>query len=153
MRSNTAVAENFANFAVEKRNADPFTIAEGRYVGHDGFVVPRNFEEFHERFPEYVSRWVKRHMERSVPKEDVEDWTHDLLIHMRYLPAMSKHRAAGKEDVVQTFDPHKHYGANSARFFNYLNLCLANKFRTMHSSRMKNPICRVGNVFVERGVQ
>ena len=26
---------------------------------------------------------------------------------------------------MQTFDPHKHYGASSARFFNYINLCLA----------------------------
>ena len=68
----------------------------------------------------------------------MEDWTQDLLIHLRYLPATSKHREAGKEDIVQTFDPHKHHGANQARFFNYINLCLANKFRTMHSKRMKN---------------
>ena len=47
---------------------------------------------------------------------------------------------------MQTFDPHKHYGASSARFFNYINLCLANKFRSMHSRRMKNPLCRPGNL-------
>ena len=41
---------------------------------------------------------------------------------------------------------HKHYGASSARFFNYINLCLANKFRSMHSRRMKNPLCRPGNL-------
>jgi len=46
---------------------------------------------------------------------------------------------------VQTFDPQKHHGANAARFFNYINLCLGNRFRTMHSSWMKNPICRAGN--------
>jgi hypothetical protein len=62
------------------------------------------------------------------------------------LPAISKHREAGDEDIVQTFDPHKHYGANSARFFNYINLCLANKFRSMHSRRIKNPLCRPGNM-------
>jgi hypothetical protein len=49
-------------------------------------------------------------------------------------------------DIVQTFDPHKHYGANSARFFNYINLCLGNKFSTMRSARMKNPLCHPGNV-------
>ncbi len=118
----------------------------GRYVGHDGFVVPKNFDEFHERFPQYVRNWVNRHVDRSAPKEDVEDWTQDLLIHLRYLPATSKHRQAGKEDVVQTFDPHKHFGANSARFFNYINLCLGNKFRTIYSKRMKNPLCRPGNL-------
>lgn len=47
---------------------------------------------------------------------------------------------------MQTFDPHRHYGANSARFFNYINLCLGNKFSTMRSARMKNPFCRPGNV-------
>jgi len=76
----------------------------------------------------------------------VEDWTQDLLIHLRFLPATSKHRDVGKEDVVQTFDPHKHFGANSARFFNYINLCLGNKLRTIHSKRMKNALCRPGNL-------
>jgi hypothetical protein len=115
-------------------------------VGHDGFVVPKDFDEFHERFPEYVHNWVSRHVDRSTPKEDVEDWTQDLLIHLLYLPAISKHREAGNEDIVQTFDPHKHYGASAARFFNYINLCLGNKLRSIHSRRMKNPICRAGNV-------
>ena len=35
---------------------------------------------------------------------------------------------------------------NSARFFNYINLCLGNKFRTIYSKRMKNPLCRPGNL-------
>ena len=150
MQSNTAVAENqcvnLANFSVENRKADPFTISDGRYVGHDGFIVPQNFDEFHERFPEYVRNWVNRHVDRSTPKEDVEDWAQDLLIHLRYLPTISKHRQAGKQDIVQTFDPHKHHGANGARFFNYINLCLGNRFRTMHAKRMKNPLCRPGNL-------
>jgi len=152
MQSNTAAVEiqrvNFANFSVENRKADPFTIVDGHYVGHDGFVVPKDFDEFHERFPEYVRNWVSRHVDRSAPREDVEDWAQDLLIHLRYLPATSKHREAGKQDIVQTFDPHKHHGANVARFFNYINLCLGNKFRTMHLKRMKNPLCRAGNVSI-----
>jgi hypothetical protein len=150
MQSNTAAVENqavnFANLSVENCKPNPFTIVDGRYVGHDGFVVPKNFDEFHERFPQHVRNWVNRHVDRSAPKEDVEDWTQDLLIHLRFLPATSKHREAGKEDVVQTFDPHKHFGANSARFFNYINLCLGNKFRTIHLKRIKNPLCRPGNL-------
>ncbi|MGA7927250.1 MAG: hypothetical protein WCA20_14835 [Candidatus Sulfotelmatobacter sp.] len=47
---------------------------------------------------------------------------------------------------MQTFDPNKHHGANSARFFNYINLGLENKCRTIHSKRLKNPICRAGNL-------
>lgn len=128
------------------RRPDRFSVVDGHNVGHDGFVVPKDFDEFHERFPEYVRNWVRRHVNRSTPKEDVEDWAQDLLIHLRYLPATSKHRKAGKQDVVQTFDPCKHHGANSARFFNYINLCLANKFRSMQSALMKNPLCRPGNL-------
>ena len=117
MRSNTVAVENqtinFANISVENHKADPFSVVDEHYVGHDGFVVPRNFDEFHERFPEYIGKWVKRHVDRSTPKEDVEDWTQDLLIHLRFLPVTSTHREAGKDDVVQTFDPQKHHGANA----------------------------------------
>jgi hypothetical protein len=109
-------------------------------------VVPKNFGEFHERFPEYVRDWVGRHADRSTPKEDVEDWTQDLLIHLRYLPAISKYRDAGNDDIVQTFDPVKHHGANAARFFNYINLCLGNKFRNIRSKWLKNPLRCPGNL-------
>ncbi len=136
----------FRKHFCRKPETDPFTVLDGRYIGHDGFVIPKNFDEFHERFPEYIRNWVRRYVDRSTPKEDVEDWTQDLLIHLRYLPAISKHREVGKQDIVQTFDPHKHHGANAARFFNYINLCLGNRFKTIHSRRMKNPVCRPGNV-------
>jgi hypothetical protein len=65
---------------------------------------------------------------------------------MKYLPATSKHRKAGKEDIVQTFDPAKHHGANLPRFLNYVNLCLANKFRTIHSKRRKDAMCHTENL-------
>jgi hypothetical protein len=152
MQSNTAVGENqhinFPSFSVEKRTykSDPFTITDGRFVGSDGFVVPRDFEEFYQRFPDYVRKWVGKHRDRSAPKEDVEDWTQDLLIHLLNLPQTSKHREAGKEDIVETFDPVKHYGANQARFQNYVNLCLTNKLRTFHSKRMKDALFRPGNL-------
>ena len=155
MQANTAEVPkqpiNFANFSVENKpyDSDPFTIKDGHYVGHDGFIVPKGFDEFHERFPLYVRNWVKRHADSTASKEDVEDWTHDLLIHLRYLPLNSKHREAGKEDVIQTFDPVKHYGANQARFQNYINLCLANKFRSLHSSRMKDALSQYGNMSLD----
>jgi hypothetical protein len=150
MLSNTATIEDqpitFAEFSVEKRHAEPFGIADGRYVGQDGFVVPKDFDEFHERFPQYVRNWVRKHSDRFAQPEDVEDWTHDLLIHLKWLPPTSKYREAGKKDIVQTFDPARHYGANQRRFQNYINLCLANKFNTMYAARMRNPLCRTGNL-------
>jgi hypothetical protein len=50
---------------IEKR--DPFSVRNGRFVGHDGFVVPKNFDEFHKRFPEYVRKWVRRHTAAFMP--------------------------------------------------------------------------------------
>ena len=50
---------------------------------------------------------------------------------------------------MQTFDPVKHSGANEARFRNYINLCLANKFRTMRSKRMKDALCRPANLSLD----
>jgi len=151
MQSNTTVSENqpinFPNFSVEKR--DPFSVRDGRFVGHDGFVVPKNFDEFHERFPDYVHNWVRRHAGASASREDVEDWTQDLLIHLRYLPLNSKHRDAGKEDVIQTFDPIKHFGANQARFQNYINLCLTNKFTSLYSKRTNDALFRPGNMSLD----
>jgi len=151
MQSNTAEIRNqpvsISSFSVEKRKSesDPFTIREGRYVGSDGFVVPKDFPEFFKRFPDYVQRWVSKHAPASASEEDIEDWTQDLLIHLSRLPLTSKYREAGKKDIVATFDPLRHYGANEARFRSYINLCLANKFRTMHSKRMKDALCRPGN--------
>ena len=151
MQVNTATGAsrtvNFHNFSVEKR--DPFSVREGRFVGHDGFVVPKDFDEFHERFPNYVRNWVRRHTEASASREDLEDWTQDLLFHLRYLPLNSKHRDAGAEDVIQTFDPVKHFGANQARFQNYINLCLTNKLRSLYSKRMKDALSQPGNMSLD----
>ena len=155
MQSNTVEVENqpinFPNFSVEKKTykSDPFTIRDGRYVGSDGFVVPRDFGDFFKRFPDCVQRWVSKHAPASASGEDTEDWTQDLLIHLSSLPLTSKYREAGKKDIVATFDPLRHYGANEARFRNYINLCLANKFRTMRSKRMKDALCRPGNLVLD----
>jgi hypothetical protein len=154
MQSNTVVENqsvNFSNFSVENKpyRSDPFTIRDGRYIGHDGFLVPRDFDEFHERFPQYVRNWVRKHADTSAQREDLEEWTQDLLIHLQHLPPTSKHRAAGKKDIVQTFDPHKHYGANQARFQNYINLCLANRFRTIHAKRKKDALSNPRNLSLD----
>jgi hypothetical protein len=152
MQSNTARLENqcvqIANFPKKtaKLEPEPFTVVDGHYVGSDGFVVPKDFDEFSSRFPSYVRKWVRKHSGGGVRPEDVDDWTQDLTIHLMALPTRSKYRDDGKQDLVQTFDPQRHYGANQARFWNYINLCLTNKFRTMHTARMTEPICRPGNV-------
>ena len=155
MQSNTAALENrpinFPGFSVEK--SDPFTITDGRYIGSDGFVVPRDFEEFFERFPDYVRNWARKHADRLAGKDDFEDRTQDLLIHLLNLPQTSKYREAGKKDIIQTFDALKHYGANEARFRNYVNLCLANKFRTIYSRDMKDALFCPRNLSLGRQLE
>lgn len=78
--------------------------------------------------------------------EDLEDWTNELLLHLCHVSEHSKHRKVGKEDIIQTFDPMKRGGANQARFWDYINLCLINKLRTMRSKRMKDALSRAGNL-------
>ena len=36
-------------------NCDPFEYVDGHYVGHDGFVIPKDFAEFYEEFPDHTS--------------------------------------------------------------------------------------------------
>jgi hypothetical protein len=147
----TAVEETEIDFDY---TGDPFTMRpDGHFVGDDGFVVPMNFDEFYERYPKYVLNWVKKRLNRFMVDEDVEDWTQDLLIHMKWLPQASKHRTPGANgrtkgcsDVIETFNPYQQYGASERRFRNYINFCLANKFNTVQSKRQKNPVCRPGNI-------
>src|SRR5260370_946902 len=121
-------------------------MGEGVLWGSDGFGARSDLEGLKERFPDYVRQWVSKHADRWAPKEDLEDRTQDLLLHLQHLPQTAKYREAGKKDMVQTFDPVKHYGANQARFQNYVNLCLANKLKTIHSKRMKDALFRPGNL-------
>lgn len=128
---------------------DPFTVVDGHYVAHDGFIVPKNCDEFLQRFPEYVFRWVKKRLNGTAIPEDVEDWTQDLILHLRFLPEKSKHRLEGKTDVIETFDPVKQHGANQARFRSYVNLCLANRFNTIYTKRKRDALA--GNSYVSLG--
>jgi hypothetical protein len=71
---------------------------------------------------------------------------------MSSLPPTSKYRKAGKHDVVQTFDPFRHFGANLPRFQNYVNVCLANRFRTIRSILSKSPLCRAERLFLSEEI-
>ena len=123
-----------------------YVAADGHFIGDDGFVVPQDFHEFFKRFPNFVRNWVKKRLYKSASEADIEDWSHDLLFHLQFLPDESKHREVGKTDVVQTFDPFKQYGASERRFRHYLNRCLINKFRTVGSKFSRNPLSCPANV-------
>lgn len=142
METLTTLTPQQCLFHKRKNRCDPFEYVDGHYVGNDGFVVPNNFPEFYERFPDHIRRWVKRHADRRSSNEDIDDWTQDLCAHMSSLPATSNYRRAAKQDVIQTFDPFRQFGASLPRFLNYVNRCLANRFRTIHTEHMRNPLSR-----------
>lgn len=147
MGTRAPLAPQQCSLAEHRHTSDPFDYVDGHYVGHDGFVVPKDFAEFNERFPQHIRGWVKRHAGRC-SSEDIDEWTQELCVHMSSLPARSEHRNSGKRDVIETFDPVRQYGANFPRFLNYINRCLANRFRTIQSKRTRNPICHASALFL-----
>jgi hypothetical protein len=132
---------------------DPFTVNEaGNFVGCDGFIVPKNFDEFIILNPGYVRRWVQKRTYKNIIDDDVLDWESELMIHLRYLPERSKARTPGYngrpngcKDVIESFNPILQYGASAPRFYNYIKKCLGNRFITLESKRQKNPVCRANN--------
>jgi hypothetical protein len=127
----------------DNHNNDRISVSDdGHYVGDDGFVVPRDFDEFYERYPKYVLTWVKRRLNSFVIDDVVEDWAQDMLIHMKWLPAGSKHRlpaANGRElgcaDVIETFNPHEEGGASEQVFRKYVSARLAVLFHNLAAKR------------------
>ena len=113
-----------------------------------GLYCPEGLRGIPPTLPQYVPNWVRRHTEASASREDLKDWTQDLLLHLRYLPRNSRRRDAGKEDMIQTFDPVKHFGAKEARFQNYINLCLTIN-SGLHSKRMQDALSQPGNMSLD----
>jgi hypothetical protein len=113
--------------------------SSGHYVSRkDGFIVPKNFSEFYERFPNYVTSWVHKHIQNSYRRNtaDVQDWVSDLTLHLMVLPERSLKRKNGFVDVISCFDPTRLGGANSKSFFYYVNTCLKNHFvEHLHKNR------------------
>lgn len=136
------------NFAVGQiaPHDDAYSVRDGDFVGHDGFIVPNSFSEFYQRFPTYVADWVRRRVRDCASATEAEDWTQELLLHLAALPTCSKFRRDGKEDVIQTFAPERMHGANEARFRSFINQCLSNKFNILYIKWRKRPLSNPGNL-------
>jgi hypothetical protein len=125
---------------------DAYTVRDGHYVGHDGFIVPSSFSEFYQRFPTYAADWVRRRVRGSASENEADDWTQELLLHLAALPSGSIHRKDGKEDVIQTFVPDRMHGANEPRFRSFINRCLSNKFNTIYRKSLQRPLSNPSNL-------
>jgi len=136
---------------------ESFTVSEdGYYVGVDGFLVPKDFREFFERDPLWVRRWVTRRVGRRFGREAVFDLEQELLLYLFALSSNSRFRERGANgrpmgcaDIIQCFDPVRHYGATAARFHNFLNLCLRNRLSTILMKRRREPLCDPRNLSIQ----
>ncbi|MGB9079337.1 MAG: hypothetical protein WCC26_21065 [Terracidiphilus sp.] len=132
---------------------DFYTVsADGQLVGHDGFVVPKDFDEFYERYPRHVRGFVRRHLS-GASRAEWEDRESELLLHLMTLPEDSKFRAPsfngypmGCKDRIQVFHPTRAYGASASRFFWYVNCCLRNHLYSCVRTAMSNPVCRASTI-------
>jgi len=135
---------------------ESFTIsADGHYVGHDGFLVPKDFNEYFQRDPLVVRRWLTKRMRGRVGRDSILDLEQELLLYLCSLPTKSKFRrrgangrADGCTDVIQCFDPVRHYGATTGRFHNFINLCLSNRLNTTLTRQRFEPLCHPNNLSI-----
>ena len=135
-----------ATIKQQRGKRDPYTTSEdGHFIGHDGFVVPRSFEEFFERHPRYVRSRVRLCWPNGSDSE-CEDQESELLIFLMSLPDKSKFRGLGYngfphgcKDRIQTFNPDLAYGASEPRFLNYIKIILTNRLISLWQKAVSNP--------------
>jgi hypothetical protein len=144
-KKNQVFLEKSASWKIAPHD-DVYTVRDGHFVGHDGFIVPNNFREFYQRFPTYVTDWMRRRVRDCASATEAEDWTQELLLHLAALPTRSKFRRDGMQDVIQTFAPERMHGANEARFRSFINQCLSNKFNTLYVKWRKRPLSNPRNL-------
>ena len=134
---------------VQYKKKELYTLtSDGHYVGCDGYVVPKTFLEFYEREPLGVRLFLMKKLHRQIVDEVVLDMEQELLLHLHYLPESSKHRKAGRTDIVQCFDPVMHHGASAKRFHNFLAVCMQRRFFTLLHKQKKNPVYNKTNLSI-----
>lgn len=136
----TSEHKNHPSTYIADYTGDPFTSVDGRFVGADGFVVPSNFEEFELRYPNYVQNWLCKKLHKTPYDPIVEDWVSKMGLHMRSMPDTSKVAQRGFKDVIDAFNPWGAYGCSAKRFFNYVNICLLNKYISELSKNKKDAL-------------
>lgn len=118
--------------------------SDGRYVGSDGFVVPKDFHEFIARYPDYIKAYAYKFMHRvkgvRYDPDTFEDVASELTLFLFDLSPGRQAYKDGKRDYVQCFDPVRQYGAKKGQFFNYINLILSNRFSSyVYGELLKDP--------------
>jgi hypothetical protein len=138
------------------RPAEKYRKQNGHWVGNDGFIIPNNFIEFYERFPNYTEQWARKNIRRPAvyDRDDILDWGSELNLFLCSLPVNSIRRTSKITDVVGAFDPTKCHGCSRARFFTFINRALSNRFKTLWTKFQRDSLRRVDNEQLqEQGVE
>ena len=97
----------------------------GHLVGDDGFVVPKTFAEFYERFPDYAKRTALAYLRCDV--DTVEDTTQTIWALLM------------RNRVIEKFDPARMRGCNQRRFYWYLGMCVRRRAITTWNANNEEP--------------
>lgn len=91
----------------------------------------------------------------KVRRGAILDLEQDLLLYLCSLPEKSKFRQRGANgrpkgcrDVIQCFDPARHFGATAGRFHNFVSLCLANRLNTILAAQRRSPLQHPNNLSI-----
>jgi len=110
--------------------------SEERYIGDDGFVVPKTFAEFHSRYPDWAYMMARKWLKHATP-EDVEDLAQDIncsLLRLR---------------TVERYDPSALGVTNAKLFFAWMVLCSRNVAYSRHKDAKSQPTNNKANVFLD----
>jgi hypothetical protein len=99
------------------------------------YTPPANFEEFLERYPNLVRRYLKA---RWWPGYDlIDDLVQDVYVHLMALPVDSSLRSQGHSDRISTFNAELGYGLSETSFVRYVKM-LIDRYVWKHHRHNRN---------------
>lgn len=100
-----------------------------------GSCSPKTFTEFYSRFPDAIKarlRW-----KWGLKRQELEDWEHDVYVHLLSVPPNSAFAQRGCLDRIATYDPAKRGGDSDGLFLDYVHLIVDNFCRSQLRRKTK----------------
>jgi|GEM_PF-2812675 len=92
----------------------PSTTPDGHVVGDDGFVVPKDFLDFHERYPKFIQTVVKMRMYHATDADRAQR----VLQLKRFL--LAPPTGSIFVDRIAMFDPERRGDVSGPHFFSFV---------------------------------
>ncbi len=117
---------------------------------------PKDFAEFFDRDPLWVRRWLRKRLRGSIGRDAMLDLEQGFIVVSVFAAGVRAsfgrrermHGRNGCADVIECFDPVRHFGATAGRFHNFVSLCLANRLSTIHYGQRRSPLHHPNNVSI-----